>query len=228
MSASMKRSPCRSAIGRAEGVALLHVGAGEVDGALGDADGLGPDGGPAAVEGVHGDGEALALLADAVRGRDADFVEDDLTRGAAAQPHLVLELGDLDPPLLLDQEAARCPGRRRRGRSWRRRCRRRRSPALVIQYLEPAQHVVVAVAHGPGPHGGDVAAGVGLGEAVARLDLAGGHAGHVLLLQLLGSPVQDRHHAELGDEHGDARRRADAGELLDHDRLRDGSAPAPP
>ena len=94
MSASMNRSPCRSAIGAAEGLALLHVGRRVVDRALGDADRLGADGGPAAVERVHGDGEALPLLADAVRRRHAHLVEDDLAGRAAAHTQLVLVLGD--------------------------------------------------------------------------------------------------------------------------------------
>ena len=151
--------------------------------------------------------------------RDADLVEHDLAGRAAAQAHFVLVLGDADPPLLLDQEARDAP------------------PAGVgvglgeddvdvgdagvgDPVLRPGQHVVVAVAHGAGPHGGHVAPGVGLGEAVARLDLACRHPRHVRLLELLGAPVQHRRHPELGDQDGQRRRGADAGELLGHDRHR--------
>ena len=196
-------------------------GRGVVDGALRDADRLRPDGGPAAVERVHGDREALALLADAVRRRDADLVEHDLAGRAAPHAQLVLVLGDADPPLLLDQEA------------------RDAAPAGVgvglgeddvdvgdpgvgDPVLRAGQDVVVAVAHRPRAHGGHVAAGVGLGQAVAGLDLAGRHPWHVGLLQLLAAPVHDRQHPELGDEDGQRRRRADAGQLLDGDGLGDG------
>ena len=80
-----------------------------IDGSLGDADGLGTDDGPAAVEGVHGDGEALALFPHPVVERDPDVVEHDLARRTAAQTHLVLELGDLHTPVGLDHEAAHSP-----------------------------------------------------------------------------------------------------------------------
>ena len=47
--------------------------------------------GRAALERPHRDREAVALVADAVRGRDADAVERQLGRRAAADAHLVLD-----------------------------------------------------------------------------------------------------------------------------------------
>src|SRR5271165_554648 len=74
----------------AEGVPLLHVGRRAVDGPLPDADRLRPDGRPAPVQRVHGHGEPLTLLADAVRRRDAHLVEDHLARRTAPHAELVL------------------------------------------------------------------------------------------------------------------------------------------
>ena len=141
--------------------------------------------------------------------------------GLPRMPELVLVLGDADAPLLLDQEA------------------RDAAPAGVgvglgeddvdvgdpgvgDPVLRAGEDVVVAVAHRPRAHGGHVTAGVGLGQAVAGLDLARRHPGHVGLLQLLAAPVHDRQHPELGDEDGQRGRRADPGQLLDGDGLGDG------
>ena len=85
--------------------------------------------------------------------------------------------------------------------------------------LRAVQDVVVAVAHRATAHRRDVGPGVGLGEAVTRLDLARGDARQVRLLELLGGEVHDRQHAELRDQHRHRRRRASARELLGHDRL---------
>src|SRR6202035_3419032 len=136
---------------------------------------------------------------------------------AAAQAHFVLVLGDADPPLLLDQEA-RDPTPARVGVGLGEDDIDVRDAGIGDPVLGPAEYVVLAVTYGSGPHGGDVAAGVGLGQAVARLYFARGHPGHVGLLELLGAPVQHRRHAELGDEDGERRRSADAGELFGHDR----------
>ena len=65
----------------------------DLERALGDPDGLGRDPRPAAVERAHREVEAVALGADAVRGRDADAVEGELGGRAAADAHLVLDAG---------------------------------------------------------------------------------------------------------------------------------------
>ena len=70
---------------------------GVVDGTLGDADGLGGDGRPGAVQGVHGDREALPFLADPVLGGDPDVIQDHLAGRAAVDAHLALQLADLQP-----------------------------------------------------------------------------------------------------------------------------------
>src|SRR6266511_1004114 len=81
----------------AELAPLLDVPAREVQGALGDADGLGADGDAAVVERAERQREALALVAEAVGGGDAHVLADDLGGGRAAHTQLVLVLADLEP-----------------------------------------------------------------------------------------------------------------------------------
>src|SRR5436305_14645532 len=71
----------------AELLALLRVGQRLLEGPLGDADRLGGDADAAAVEGGHGDLEAVSLLAETVAGRDAQVLEGQLggARGVDAQ-----------------------------------------------------------------------------------------------------------------------------------------------
>ena len=88
------------------------VGRRDLEGALGDPDGLRGDPGPAAIERPHREIEAVALLADAVRRRDADAVEGELGGGAAADAHLVLDPGDAEAVGRdLDDEARQAPMR---------------------------------------------------------------------------------------------------------------------
>ncbi len=74
----------------AELLALLGVGERLLESALGDADRLGRDADAAAVERRHGDLEALAVLAQALAGRDAHVVESQL--GGAGGVDAELEL----------------------------------------------------------------------------------------------------------------------------------------
>jgi hypothetical protein len=157
----------------AELLPLLQVAGGVVERPLGDADGLRPDGRAAAVESVHGDIETPPLLPHEVLHRHPHVVEDDLARGTRPQPHLVLELGDLDTPVLLDDETADPPMP----------CRRVglgkdgvevRDAGVRDPILRPGDDVVVAVPHGTSRHGSHVGAGIGLRQAVAGLRLTGG------------------------------------------------------
>jgi hypothetical protein len=208
------------------GLALLHVAGGRVDGSLGDPYRLGADGWAAAVEGVHGNGEALTLLAHPVDHGDPDLVEGDGRRRAPPQPHLVLVGGDLDPPSGLDHETADAPptGRRVGHREDRVNVG---DPGVGDPVLGPGQEVVIAVPHGPGPHGGHVTSGIGLGQAVAALPFARRQPGKVPASQLLGTPVDDGKHAQLGDEHGQGGGGTDPGQLLGHHRLGHQIGPRP-
>src|SRR5664280_554239 len=209
---------------RAEGLATFHVLARVVDRSLGDTDGLGSDGRAGPVEGVHGDLKALALLANTVRGRNTYVVEHDLAGRRRAKSHLVLVLGELDAPVLLDEEArdavtARLgvgTGEDRVGV---------RDASVGDPVLRTVEYVVVAVANRARVHPSDVGTGVGFGEAVTRLDLARSDPGQVLLLDLFGGEVHDRQHPEFGDQHRDRRRRAGPRDLFGHDRLSDHVGP---
>ena len=66
--------------------------------------------------------------------------------------------------------------------------------------LRAVDDPVVAVAHRPGGHRRDVAAGVGLRQRIARLDLARRDPRHVRPPELLGAEVEHRQHPELGDQ----------------------------
>ena len=68
----------------------------DLEGTLGDPDGLRRDPRAAAVERAHREVEAVALGADPVRGRDPYAVESELGGRAAADPHLVLDAGDAE------------------------------------------------------------------------------------------------------------------------------------
>ena len=72
---------------------IARVGGRDLERALGDPDGLGGDPRPAAIERAHREPEAVALVADPVGRRNADAVEGELGRRAAAEAHLVLDAG---------------------------------------------------------------------------------------------------------------------------------------
>ena len=128
-------------------------------------DGLGRDPRAGLLECPHREREALALRAEPVRRRDADAVEDELGRGRATDPHLVLEPADAEARRApLDDEArqvAMSPTRRIRhsehghdvGHA-----------ALADEPLRPVEDVVVAVADRPGGDRPGVRPGTGLGE----------------------------------------------------------------
>ena len=65
----------------AELLALLDVVEGDVEGALGEPDGLRADGDPGVVQGAEGDLQALARRADDPVARDAHVVEVELAGG---------------------------------------------------------------------------------------------------------------------------------------------------
>ena len=93
----------------AELLALGGIGDAVGDQPLGDADADRGDVQPAAVEHLHGDLEALAFLAEPVRGRHRHVVEIDVADMGALLAHLLFGLADADA-----RAGRRAPGRRRR------------------------------------------------------------------------------------------------------------------
>ena len=91
----------------------------------------------------------------------------------------------------------------------------------VMKRLRAVEDVVVAVARGAHPVGGDVAAGGGLGEGEGGQPLPGGEAREVSVLLLVGPGQQDRQGAELLDDRDQAGGGVGPGDLLDEDALRD-------
>mgnify|MGYP000526683930 CR=1 FL=1 len=112
ISASLKAMLCWAAMGLPNWTRALGVGHGLFHGALGNAQSLGRDADAAAVQGLHGDLEALALLAQQVLlGNDA-VGEHDLGGGGAVQAHLlfVLAHGEAGEAALHDEaEMPRVP-----------------------------------------------------------------------------------------------------------------------
>ena len=76
-----------------------------IDGALAQAQSLSRDADTAAVQGLHGDLEALALFAQQVLLGDDAVLKDQVAGGAAADAHLLLMLADGEAgEVLLDDE----------------------------------------------------------------------------------------------------------------------------
>ena len=158
-------------------------------------DGLRGDARAAAIERPHRDLEPVALGADAVRLRDANAVEGELGRRAAAQTHLVLEAGDGEARGRdLDDEARSAVGARgaRVGHGEDR--DEVGDGALADEPLGAVDDVVVAIADGARPGGGGVGAGLGLGQREGDEVLAAGQLREPAGL-LLGCPAM-----EIGSE----------------------------
>ncbi len=198
-------------------LALGHVTDREIKCPLGDSDCLRPDDRSGPVEGVHRVIEPATFLADQVLGRYRNVVEDDLSGRRTADSQLLLELADGEARrVVLDDEradpAVTCL-RVRLGED----CVQLGDARVRDPHLAAGEDVSIAVSNGSRLHRGNVAAGVGLGEAVARLQLAACHSRHVPALELLGAITKKSPDPETGDQHAQRSRRADARELFDHD-----------
>ena len=185
-------------MGCTELLALLGVGQGPLEGAFGDAERLGGDADAAAVQGVHGDLEALPFLAEQVLHRDAQVVEGKGGGVAAADPHLVFVLEDrhtrrlqvddkgADPLVLQDLVGG---GQEDAG------------PQIAAVGDEDLAAVDDELVAFPLVHGGNatgVAAGVRFGQEEAADRVAGVQGGQPLFLLLLGAEGVDRAAAKRG------------------------------
>ena len=93
----MNATPWNVPIGRPNCLRVRAYGIGRVERGLGQADRQGADADPAAVERAQGDLEAVAALAEQVRGGNAGPFEDQLAGRRGVQAHLLLEPADAEP-----------------------------------------------------------------------------------------------------------------------------------
>ena len=197
MSASIAPDHLELADRLAELRPLSRVRSGDVEGALGDPDGLRGDAWPAAIERPHRQVEALTFLSDPVRIGDPDAAKAELRRGRAADAHLVLDPLDREAVhVLLDNEAAEAAmaggvvslvgdGEDRDEVG---------DAALADEPLRSIDDPVAGrpVAAGAGPGGRDVAACLGLGQRKGDELPAGRQIREPALLLLIGPGQEQR------------------------------------
>ena len=184
-------------------------------------DGLGGDPGPAPIERPHREREALAHRADAVRVRDADALEDELGGRRAADAHLVLDALDAEAGhVLLDDEAATgAGGAASASRSVTAKTVIR---SATLPWLMNRLRAVDDVSASPSRParvriGGDVGAGLRLGQGEGDELAAGGEIREPALLLLVGAGEEERQRRQLLDGEDQAARGADPADLLDRE-----------
>ena len=206
--------------------ALLGVLDGLLDGSLGQTQGLGGNTDTAAVQGLHGDTEALALLAQQAVLGDNAVLHNQLTGGGALDAHLLLVLahGEAGVGALHDEggdllllAAALVGGNAGDGKDH----EHVGVAGVGDEDLGAVEDPVLPllVQHGGGLLALGIGAGARLGQAERADPLAGAQLGQVILLLLLGAVLIDGSAAQGGvggdDNAGGA---ADLAHLLDgHD-----------
>ena len=171
----------------------------------------------------------LPSLADQVRGRDPDVVEDRLARGRALDAELVLELADGEAGAVgLDHEGAdaRASGRARVGLG--EDDVEVGDPEVGDPVLGAGDDPLVAVLDRLGDHAAGVGARLGLGQRERRRPLARRAPGQEALLELVGAEQLDRQRAEVLEHQDQRGGGARARDLLDRDaeHQRAGAGPA--
>ena len=177
--------------GLAELDALLGVGHGGVIGPLGDAQRLGRDTDAAAVQGGHGDLEAVALLAQQVLPGHFHIVKDQLGSGGGADAHFVVVVAEVEAlPALLHDEGADAPGADIRCGDGKDHIGVRLG-GVGNEDFAAVEDIVVALQDGGGLGAAGVGSGVGLRQAEGADLLALGQGHQVLALLLLGAVGED-------------------------------------
>ena len=198
-----------------------------VEGALGEADHLGPDADPPLVERLDGDGVPASRFAQHVGGGDAAVVEEQLARAAGADAQLVLLLADLEagrPPVDDERGDAAVAGL---GVGVGEHDEDLGLVAVRDPELAPVEDVVAAVAGGPRRHAERVAPRAGLREGVGP-DGAGREPRKDPPGQVLGAPaVEGVDDQRVLDVYDDGHRGVDPRQLLDGDH-REEEVPAGP
>src|SRR5207248_478148 len=176
---------------------------------------LRPDARPRPVEDAHRDPEALALLTEEIRRRNAAVVEEDLPGRRALDPHLRLDPANLETRRIRLDDERRDPGVAGR------RIRLREDgvdlghAGVRDEPLRAVQDVLVAVAARLRAHRGRVGARARLRQRVGGEPLAAREARKEALLLLGGPGELERERPELLDRDDEAARGADLRELLD-------------
>ena len=212
--------------GLAELNPLLGVLQGGLIGPLGDAQGLGCDADTAAVEGGHGDFEAVTLLAQQVFLGYLHIIKDQLSGRGGADTHLVIVVAKLESlPALLHNEGGDAPGADVRGGDGKDHIGVRLG-GVGDEDFAAVEQPVVALVHGGGLGAAGIGAGVGLGEAEGANFFTSGQGHQIFLLLLLGAEGEDRPGAKGhvgGQNH--ARAAVYPGQLLHGDGVANGIQP---
>jgi hypothetical protein len=180
---------------------------------------------PRDVEGLHGDDEPLALLAQQVGGRDTCVLEDQLARGTGVDPHLALALAEREARrVLLDDE------RRRTAHTLLRRGQRHervdiRLTSIGDEDLRAVQYVLVPVADGGHADRAGIASCRRLGQAESGQLLARCDLRQVLLFLFFGAVEQDREGSQAGAGEGQRDSGADFRQFLGHQAHVDDAPP---
>ena len=208
--------------GMAEGVALLGVGAGGFEGALGDAEGLRGDADAAAVERGERDFVAFAFVADAIGGGNFAVGEDQFAAGGGADAELFFFLAGLESGraffddqrgdaffaffgMGVDVDDGGIGG-----------------AAVGDPGFGAVEDVLVAAKDGFGLESGGVGAGLRFGESVAADFFAAGVGFEEFLFLFVGAEAMDRIAVErILDGEDDAGGGAAAGDFLDDDGVGD-------
>ena len=211
----------------ADGLAELDTLLGVVHrgliGPLGNAQRLSRDADTAAVQGGHGDLEALALLAQQILLGDLHVVEDQLGGGRGADAHLVVVIaeGEALPPLFHD-EGGDTTGADVRGGH--------REDHIGVglgrvgdEDLAAVEEPVITLVQSSGLGAAGIGTGIGLGKTEGAQLLALRQGDQVLLLLLLGTVGEDGPRAQrhVGRQN-DAGTAIHPGELLHRDGIAQG------
>src|SRR5438105_39494 len=201
----------------AHGLARLRVLERVVRRALREAEALRADPGPRAVEDLHRDPEAFALLAEQVVRRDAAVVEEDLARGRALDSHLRLDPPDLEPGRVRFDHERGDTGMAGLGIGLCEDDVEACDAGVRDEALRAVEDVIVALAPRLAAHRGRIRARARLRQRVGREPLAAREPRQPTLLLLVGARELDPERAQLLDGEEQTRRRADLRELLDRD-----------
>ena len=211
--------------GHAKGLALLGILHRLVDGAAHDAEAEGGDVGAGAVEGGHGQLEAVALCAKQVGRRDGAILEVDGGGVGAALPHLVLLLADGETGCVLGDNEGRNALVAGCGVAGGEDDNEVCVAAVGDPLLGAVEDKGVALALVTAAEACDVGACVGFAGRVGGEGEGARKTAEVLLLLLVGAGEEDGGRSEVVGRDGGGDADATVGELLADDGVLEGAQP---